>query len=193
MFQLQEVLVVHTIYQKQQVTANTPTVSVTNGSVTPSVGGTITDISTTTAPTSGTNGTDYWTIDPGASIGTQPKATPTYTYSATAGYTPAISSTTKNGSATNVTPTINGGTNRYISKATFSSGSGTATLTVAEMSSTISGVTNIAGSMSDPTTTKPTSGYAYAFNVSSSGSGSGHRCHSWLYSSKCFNRNSYSF
>lgn len=102
------------------ITANNPTVSPTHGAITPSVGGTVTTkVSTvTTTKPSGTDGTDYVTIDPSASITTQPKATPTYTYSATAGYIAAVSSTTKTGTATNITPTVNAGTNYYLPKQT---------------------------------------------------------------------------
>ena len=60
----------------------------------------------TTKKPSGTDGTDYVTIDPDASITTQPKATPSYKYSVAAGYIAAVSETTKSGSATNITPTI---------------------------------------------------------------------------------------
>lgn len=151
------------------ITANNPTVSVTNGAVTPSVGGTVTSkiSSITTTKPSGTDGTDYVTINPGAAIATQPTATPSYKYSATAGYTPAISSTTKTGTATNVTPTINGGTNYYLPKKTpaFDGGGlsgGGLTAGAGSVSATGSSITLTEVS------TKPRSGYY----VTVTGSGS---------------------
>lgn len=156
------------------ITANKPTASVTNGAVTPSIGGTVTNVATTTKP-SGTDGTDYLTLNPGGSITTQPKVTPTYKYSATAGYISTVSETTKNGDATNVSPSIADGTNYYLPKKTpaFDGGgisgggltattnySGTPTVTVASGSDT--NMTNITvGS-------KAQSGYPYYFKVSGS-------------------------
>lgn len=154
------------------ITLNDPTITPTHGAITPSIGGTVTSISTitTTQPTSGTDGTDYVTINPGAAIATQPKATPKYTYSATAGYSPGISSSTKTGSATNITPTINNGTNYYLPKQTPAfdggglSGGG---LTVPNSSVTLAkgdtdGTGNITSSITDNGTTEPTSGYYIA-------------------------------
>ena len=93
--------------------------------VTPLIGGTITDISTTTAPSSGTDGTDYWTLDPGGSVTTTGVSTAKATATiGTAGYI-STSSSESVASTKNITPTVAAGTNRYISKGSYSA-SGTA-------------------------------------------------------------------
>ena len=83
----------------------------TAGTITPSVA--INNASTygfvTTQP-SGTNGTNYLTLDPGATVTTKWKATPTATIS-TAGY---LATGSKNGTAIEGTPTIAAGTNYYV-------------------------------------------------------------------------------
>lgn len=83
----------------------------TTGVVTPSVA--INNASTygfTTTKPSGTNGTNYLTIDPGASITTNGKVTPTATIT-TSGFLIADANSHKNGSAITVNPTIADSTN----------------------------------------------------------------------------------
>lgn len=96
--------------------ANTLTATVshedTKPTVTPSVGGTITGIATTTKP-SGTDGTDYYTIDPGGSVTTNGSCKITPKASITAGY-----SNGKNATGTaieaSISATVAAGTNYYL-------------------------------------------------------------------------------
>lgn len=141
--------------------------------VTPSISGKITDITSTTQP-SGTDGTNYWSIDPNGSVTTTGVATATGTATiGTAGY---LGTGSKTGTGTaNITPSIAAGTNRYLGKAALGasgsvsvSGSGSVnpgTNTISKNSTT-----NIsAGAF---TTTKP-SGYYVAIDASTAaGSGS---------------------
>lgn len=70
--------------------------------------------------------------------------------------------------------TIDASSNYYIpiNSATFSTTANSASLTVSENTTAISGATNISSYIGAPTTTKPTSGIIYAFDVSSTGTGS---------------------
>ena len=102
--------------------------------ITPSIGGNITDITTTTAPTSGTNGTDYWTIDPGGSVTTNGQSRANGKATITKSGYLALDSTGKttsnhNISITSSNITIANGTNRYLLKANISKTDGTATAT----------------------------------------------------------------
>ena len=102
--------------------------------ITPSIGGNITDITTTTAPTSGTNGTDYWTIDPGGSVTTNGQSRANGKATITKSGYLALDSTGKttsnhNISITSSNITIANGTNRYLLKADISKTDGTATAT----------------------------------------------------------------
>lgn len=105
--------------------------TITKPTITPSIGGNITDITQTNTP-SGTNGTDYWTIDPGGSVTTNgssktvAKATIDTAGYVAAGYkTSSESSITLNSSQI----TIAAGTNRYLLKASITPTSGTASAT----------------------------------------------------------------
>ena len=81
-----------------------------------------------------------------------------------------------------------------ITAADYNTGSGTATLTVAESTAAISGKTNISGSVAAPQTgTSISTPYYYAFTVASSGSGSGTVKTSGYAKIWRFNRNCYSF
>ena len=96
--------------------------------VTPSISGTVTNISSTSQP-SGTNGTDYWTLDPDGSVTTTGKSTAKATATiGTAGYI-STSSSESSADTKDITPTIAAGTNRYISKATSSTTQPTASAT----------------------------------------------------------------
>ena len=60
--------------------------TITKPTITPSIGGNITGITQTSTP-SGTNGTDYWTIDPGGSVTTNGSSSVTATATiSSAGY-----------------------------------------------------------------------------------------------------------
>ena len=84
--------------------------------VTGALSGTITDIGTTTAPSSGTDGTDYWTITPSGSVTTTGMASAKGMASiSTAGYI-AYGHKESTESNLSVTPTVNNGANRYILK-----------------------------------------------------------------------------
>ena len=105
--------------------------TISKPTVTPSIGGNVTDITQTTAP-SGTNGTDYWTLDPGGSVTTSgsSKAKAKATID-TAGYLAAGNKTSGESSITldSSQITIAAGTNRYLLKATNSKTNGTASAT----------------------------------------------------------------
>ena len=92
---------------------------VTAVGVTPSVGGTITDIATTTAPT-GTDGTDFYTINPGASV-TNGNARARIN---TAGYLGA------GNKYVNITGSVGTGTNYYIPKSVSTNSSSVSGKTV---------------------------------------------------------------
>lgn len=101
--------------------------------ITPSIGGNITDITTTTAP-SGTNGTDYWTIDPGGSVTTNGQSRANGNATITKSGYLALDSTGKttanhNINITSSNITIAAGTNRYLVKADISKTDGTAAVT----------------------------------------------------------------
>lgn len=110
--------------------------------VTPSIGGTATSISTTTKPASGTDGTDYWTLDPGGSVTTTGKSTATGKATiGTGGYIPQnTTGKTSSASTVNITPTVADGSNRYISKATSTKTNGTVTVTDGTASTTVTGM-----------------------------------------------------
>ena len=109
------------------LTSGAYSASATNASVTPTVGGTITSIATTTKP-SGTDGTNYYTIDPGASA-TNGTAKANI---GTGGY--LAQDTT--GKTANVQVTVAEGTNYYIPKSVSTNSSSvsgnavTATVTI---------------------------------------------------------------
>lgn len=86
--------------------------------VTGAIGGTVTNIGTTTQP-SGTDGTDYWTITPTGSVTTigKSKAKGQATIS-TAGYI-ATGGKQSSESLVSITPTVSNGTARYIVKGTI--------------------------------------------------------------------------
>ena len=100
--------------------------------VTGALSGTITDIGTETQPSSGTDGTDYWTITPSGSVTTagnsRTKARATIS---TSGWIEADSYTTGYSNKT-ITPTVTDGTNRYILKGTVTNNTsgGTSTATI---------------------------------------------------------------
>ena len=108
--------------------------------VTGATSGTITNIGTTTKPSSGTDGTDYWTITPGGSVTTtgvssaKGKAT-----ISTAGYIPT-GNNESSAHTVNITPTVSNGTARYITKATSSITNGTATVTGGTASTSVTGM-----------------------------------------------------
>ena len=93
--------------------ASTDTTAQINGAVTPSVGlnsnATTTYGFTQTQPT-GTNGTNYLTLNPGATVSQNWSVTPKASIT-TAGY---LSTGNKNGTAVSGAPTINNGTNYYV-------------------------------------------------------------------------------
>lgn len=102
--------------------------------ITPSIGGNITNITTTTAPSSGTNGTDYWTIDPGGSVTTNGQSRANGNATITKSGYLALDSTGKttanhNINITSSNITIAAGTNRYLLKANITKTDGTATAT----------------------------------------------------------------
>ena len=102
--------------------ASTDTTAQINGTVTPSVGlnnNAGTYGFTQTQPT-GTNGTSYLTIDPGASVDQNWSITPKASIT-TAGY---LATGSKNGTAVSGAPTINNGTNYYIPIVTATVGGG---------------------------------------------------------------------
>ena len=108
--------------------------------VTGAISGTVTSIGTTTKPSSGTDGTDYWTITPGGSVTTtgvssaKGKAT-----ISTAGYIPTGNN--ESGAHTvNITPTVSNGSARYLTKATSSTSNGTATATAGTASTSVTGM-----------------------------------------------------
>ena len=109
--------------------------------VTPSISGTASSISSTTKP-SGTDGTDFWTLDPNGSVTKIGKSTASgKAVVGTSGYLPANSTgKTSAASTKDITPSIAAGTNRYISKATTSTTNGTATATAGTASTEITGM-----------------------------------------------------
>lgn len=105
--------------------------TITKPTITPSIGGNITDITQTSTP-SGTNGTDYWTIDPGGSVTTNGSSkTVAKATISTAGYIAAGNKTSSESSITlnSSQITIAAGTNRYLLKASITPTSGTANAT----------------------------------------------------------------
>ena len=102
--------------------------------ITPSIGGNITSITTTTEPVYGTNGTDYWTIDPEGSVTTNGQSRANGKATITKSGYLALDSTGKTTSNHNIditssNITIANGTNRYLLKANISKTDGTATAT----------------------------------------------------------------
>lgn len=88
--------------------------------VTPSISGSVTGISTTTAPSSGTDGTDYWILDPSGSVTTTGKSSATGKATiGTSGYL-STGNKTSSTSTIDITPSVAAGTNRYITKASSS-------------------------------------------------------------------------
>lgn len=84
--------------------------------VTGSISGTVTNIGTTTKPSSGTDGTNYWTITPGGSVTTTGVSTAKGKATVgTAGYVPT-GNNESSASTVNITPTVSNGTARYILK-----------------------------------------------------------------------------
>ena len=92
--------------------ASTDTSAQINGTVTPSIGinNNANTYGFTQTKPSGTNGTNYLTLDPGASVDQNWSITPKATIS-TAGY---LATGSKNGTAVSGQPTINNGANYYI-------------------------------------------------------------------------------
>ena len=129
--------------------------------VTPSISGKVTDISTTTKP-SGTDGIDYWTIDPSGSVTKTGVATGTATISTT-GY---ITSGSKTGTA-NITPTIENGTNRYITKGTTSKTDGVASASVTKDPTASVSITGNIGTTAKPSGTAGTDYWALTGSAAS--------------------------
>ena len=101
--------------------------TVDNPAVTYKISGTVGNISSTTKP-SGTDGTDYWTIDPDGDVTNGTSHAKAKATIGTAGYI----STTSGESSDNTTSigvTVTTGTNKYISKATSSKTNPTASAT----------------------------------------------------------------
>lgn len=88
--------------------------------VTGSISGTITNIGTDIQP-NGTDGTDYWTINPTGQVTTTGVSTANAKATVTAGYI-ATSPASSNNHTVNIVPSIVNGTKRYIPKATFQVG-----------------------------------------------------------------------
>ena len=87
--------------------------------VTGSISGTVTNIGTTTKPSSGTDGTNYWTITPSGSVTTTGVSTAKGKATiSTAGYVPT-GNNESSASTVNITPTVSAGTARYILKGTI--------------------------------------------------------------------------
>ena len=147
--------------------------------VTGSISGTVTDIGTTTKPSSGTDGTDYWTITPSGSVTTT--GVSTAKGKATIGTAGYITTGNKESSANtvNITPTVTNGAARYLVKATIagSSTNATATTTVAPGTVSISkqdvpsGVTQAASG--NATTTAPSSGVYVAVKATAAANTTG--------------------
>lgn len=97
--------------------------TITNASASSSVSGTINDITTTTKPTSGTNGTDYYTIIPSLATVVGKSETTAKATIDTAGYLATNNKTSSSSKEVGVSATQGG--NRYLSASTF--GSETAT------------------------------------------------------------------
>lgn len=105
--------------------------TITNPTITPSIKGNITNITQTSTP-GGTNGTDYWTIDPDGSVTTDGSSDVTAKATiSSGGYIPAGSDTSPESSITLNSDkiTIAEGTNRYLLKASITRASGTASAT----------------------------------------------------------------
>lgn len=163
-----------TYYGRVVVGAGTYSSSATQtaaGAITPSVG--LDDAATanygfTTTKPSGTTGTNYLTIDPGAAVTTKWKVTPKAIVSA-AGYV-TLNTAGTNGTALEGSPTINAGTNYYVPVVTPSfSGGG---LTPTNYSKTNLAVTLASGSDTNMTNitvgAQSTGTYPYYFKVSGS-------------------------
>jgi len=132
--------------------------------VTPSVSGTSTNITTTTKP-SGTDGTDYWTLDPVGTVTTVGSATATGTATiGTAGY---IAAGSKSGTGTvSITPTVDGGTNRYLVKGTASTPATTKAQSTPSISINSSGlITASVAATSVSVTPTVTAGYIASGNA----------------------------
>jgi hypothetical protein len=109
--------------------------------ITPSIAGTITDITGTTAP-SGVNGVDFWTLDPEGAVTTNGVSKAVGKATITTGGYLAIDTTGKTSSNHNINITssnitIAAGTNRYLIKAATSTTSGTASATANAGTATI--------------------------------------------------------
>lgn len=102
--------------------ADTDTTAQINGAVTPSIGlnNNANNYGFTQTKPSGTNGTNYLTIDPGASVDQNWSVTPKAIIT-TAGY---LATGNKNGTAVSGAPTINNGANYYIPIVTPTVGGG---------------------------------------------------------------------
>lgn len=123
-----------------------------NATASSSVTGSVTDIATTTAPTSGTDGTDYYTITPKLTTGAgSSKATGKATVG-TAGYL-VTGSTTSSESSKSVGVTATQGGNYYLKAGSYSASVASHTTSNATASSSVTGsITNIV------TSTKPSTG-----------------------------------
>lgn len=106
--------------------------------VTGSLSGTVTDIGTTTQPSSGTDGTDYWTITPSGSVTTTGVSTAKGKATiGTAGYI-ATGNKESTASTVNITPTVTNGSARYLTKAVITGSSTNATATTTVTPGTVS-------------------------------------------------------
>ena len=141
--------------------------TITKPTITPSIGGNITGITQTSTP-SGTNGTDYWTIDPGGSVTTNGSSSVTATATiSSAGYISAGNKTASDSITLNSSQiTIAEGINRYLLKASITSTSGTASATA--NAGTASITTQPTASATTTITPSGISGGYYTDNTTSS-------------------------
>ena len=133
--------------------------------VTPSIGGTVTDITVDTKP-SGTDGTDYWTLNPGGSVTTTGKSSTTAkAVIGTAGYLAkdTTGKTTSPADVVDITPTVADGTNVYIKKGSASTPSGQEAVITPNLSiDKDTGVVTATGSATVSVTPTTTAGYIAA-------------------------------
>ena len=133
--------------------------------VTPSVGGTVTAITVDTKP-SGTDGTDYWTLNPGGSVTTTGKSSTTAkAIIGTAGYLAkdTTGKTTSPADVVDITPTVADGTNVYIKKGSASTPSGQEAVITPSLSiDKDTGVVTATGSATVSVTPTTTAGYIAA-------------------------------
>ena len=133
--------------------------------VTPSIGGTVTDITVDTKP-SGTDGTDYWTLNPGGSVTTTGKSSTTAkAVIGTAGYLAkdTTGKTTSPANVVDITPTVADGTNIYIKKGSASTPSGKEAVITPSLSiDKDTGVVTATGSATVSVTPTTTAGYIAA-------------------------------